>query len=398
MTADRDVLVLDADTSYPIDIFKSLSKRGLRVHAADTGADFAFSKYSRYTDSYSIIGVPEPGAYADGQDFFGGTYFDHVDAETYRAQLTETIENHDIDVLIPYREEHVIALSSMSPALCEETGVKLALPAHEDVIDGVHKRKTMQRAAETGLSIPRSYYPDTTAEVRKVFEREDGAVVAKPSFGRGARGVHICETVEEGLSAFEAIREFSEPLFQEFVTGKKYVACTVADRESTPITSFVAQVHHMSSPDGGGSICSESCQQETVKEQLLGLVDAFDWVGPATPEYIIDEQTGEAKLMEINPRMFGHTTVAIRSGVDVPYLYYRLTRNEEIDPDHQYQDGMLWMNPYAMTLTGQIREWSVRNLLKRARSGRLHQSEYPLRDPMYAGLKLWWDLKQDLVG
>jgi predicted ATP-grasp superfamily ATP-dependent carboligase len=395
MTADRDVLVLDADTSYPIDILASLSRKGLRVHAADTGDDFPFSKYSRHTASYSIVAVP--GEFVDSQGFFGDTYFDTVDVDTYRAQLVDAIEAHDVDVLLPYREEHVIVLSAIGDDLCAETGVKIALPDHEDVLDGVHKRRTMRRAEAAGLSMPRSYYPDTESEVREVVEEEGTPLVAKPSFGRGARGVEICESEAEAVAAFEEIRRYSDPLLQEFVEGKKYVACTVADRESTPLASFVAQVHHMSDPDGGGSICSRTTRQETVRDELLGMVDAFDWVGPATPEYIVDSETGEAKLMEINPRMFGHTSIAIRSGVDVPYLFYRVALDEAVEPDHTYEDDLLWMNVYAMVTTGQIREWSAQELLSRLLRGKVCQSDYPISDPVYAALNLGWDLKSDLL-
>jgi hypothetical protein len=398
MTGDRDVLVLDADTSYPIDIIASLNRKGLRVHAADTGADFPFSKYSRHTASYSVVGVPDTTTFVDAESFFGDPYFETVDLDTYRRQLVTTIQRHDIDVLLPYREEHIITLSAIGDDLRAETGVKLALPDHEDVLDGVHKRRTMRRAEIAGLSIPRSYYPETEAEVRDVVEWEGAPLVAKPSFGRGARGVQICNTETEAIAAYETIREYSEPLFQEFVEGKKYVACTVADRDSTPVTSFVAQVHHMSDPEGGGSICSRTCCQKAVREELLGMVDTFDWIGPATPEYIVDAETGEAKLMEINPRMFGHTSIAIRSGVDVPHLFYLVALGAEVEPDHKYMTDLLWMNVHAMVSTGQIREWSVLELLGRLVRGKVCQSDYPLSDPVYAALSLGWDLKNDLLG
>jgi len=396
MTTDN-VLILDADTSYHIDIIHSLVRNGITVHAADTGSDFPFSKYSRFVASRDQVGVPDPSSFIDSHGFFGDPYFGYVSPDTYFDQLSSAIARRDVDILLPYREEHTIVLSSIADELVEETGVRIALPDHEDVLDATNKRRTMQRASEAGLSIPRSYYPEVEDDVYDVFEREETPVVAKPSFGRGSSGVRFCETLEEGLEAFRAIDAYSRPLFQEAVTGTKYMANTVANRQHEPVSSFVAQVHAMSSPEPGGSICSRSVKNDAVREQLLGLVDAFDWVGPASPEFIVDSETGEAKLMEINPRMFGHTTIAIRSGVEVPHLYYCIAADHPVEPIHDYTEDLLWIDPIPMLRTGKIRRFTVSDLLNRLVTGGVFQSEYLITDPVYSGLMLANDVKSKLL-
>ena len=41
-------------------------------------------------------------------------------------------------------------------------------------------------------------------------------------------------------------------------------------------------------------------------------------------------------LMEINPRFWGSLELAVRSGVDFPYLYYQIAKNREVSKIIKY--------------------------------------------------------------
>ena len=57
-------------------------------------------------------------------------------------------------------------------------------------------------------------------------------------------------------------------------------------------------------------------------------------------EFKKDVRTGEYKLMEINPRIWGSMPLAIVSGVDFPYLWYKIATDKDIEAIERYNNGV----------------------------------------------------------
>ncbi len=92
-------------------------------------------------------------------------------------------------------------------------------------------------------------------------------------------------------------------------------------------------------PKGGVSVLSESTRLEPkLAEQSEKLLDALDWHGIAMVEFRHGED-GRFYLMEINPRLWGTTQLAIAAGVDFPRLLYRLAIEEPLGPAPAYRLG-----------------------------------------------------------
>jgi predicted ATP-grasp superfamily ATP-dependent carboligase len=67
---------------------------------------------------------------------------------------------------------------------------------------------------------------------------------------------------------------------------------------------------------------------QRIAEQFLSLINYY---GIAEVEFMQDPRDGNYKLIEVNPRVWGWHTIAIASGVDLPYLLYQDTIGEEMD-------------------------------------------------------------------
>jgi predicted ATP-grasp superfamily ATP-dependent carboligase len=61
-------------------------------------------------------------------------------------------------------------------------------------------------------------------------------------------------------------------------------------------------------------------QIQKIAEKFLGLIDYY---GIAEVEFMQDPRSGEYKLIEVNPRVWGWHTLAIAAGVDFPYILYQ---------------------------------------------------------------------------
>jgi len=71
------------------------------------------------------------------------------------------------------------------------------------------------------------------------------------------------------------------------------------------------------------------------------------WSGVGMVEFRIDERDGSLKLMEVNPRFWGSLQLSILSGVDFPYMLYRLFMDGDVEPILDYKEEVYcrWLLP-----------------------------------------------------
>jgi predicted ATP-grasp superfamily ATP-dependent carboligase len=113
---------------------------------------------------------------------------------------------------------------------------------------------------------------------------------------------------------------------------------------------------------GGPGIYNETTNNPAVREQAVELLRHLGWHGPAMVEFKVDSRDGTPRLMEINGRYWGTLDLAIRAGIDFPYLACRLAMDGDVDPIHNYRVGLKyrWPIPYGwLYVREQPRRWSA---------------------------------------
>ena len=98
-------------------------------------------------------------------------------------------------------------------------------------------------------------------------------------------------------------------------------------------------------PLGGSSVTRESIKvPPDIVHAAEGLVHAIDLEGYCEIEFRRDA-AGQAKLMEINPRLSASVEIAVRSGVDFPLLIYRWAAGDRVPATDGYRTGvrMRWL-------------------------------------------------------
>ena len=71
-------------------------------------------------------------------------------------------------------------------------------------------------------------------------------------------------------------------------------------------------------------------------------LSAMDYHGLCEVEFIKDPRDGVYKFLEVNPRVWGWHTLALRAGVNLPYLSYLDTMNQETR-DGYFKKGVKWV-------------------------------------------------------
>jgi predicted ATP-grasp superfamily ATP-dependent carboligase len=172
-------------------------------------------------------------------------------------------------------------------------------------------------------------------------------VVVKPNFSKirtekgwvGA-GVHYAKNemdLREILS-LDIVKCFPF-LVQERIEGPG-VGVFLLMQNGEVIAKFAHKRIREKPPSGGVSVLCESIEPPTEGlETSIRLLTKLHWTGVAMVEFKIDREQNIAKLIEVNARFWGSLQLAISSGVDFPYLLYKLAIGDTIAEPPRYKIG-----------------------------------------------------------
>jgi len=94
-------------------------------------------------------------------------------------------------------------------------------------------------------------------------------------------------------------------------------------------------------PSGGVSVLCESVQPPAEALDIASrLISTTGWHGVAMVEFKLDTEENRPKLIEVNARFWGSLNLAIRAGVDFPFLLYRLALGESVEGPAGYRIGL----------------------------------------------------------
>ena len=129
-------------------------------------------------------------------------------------------------------------------------------------------------------------------------------------------------------------------MIQEYIPGTNYSVAAICN-EGKPRALCCIKVTRAWPPTGGNSCFRETVPIEPrMKEYSEKILKALNWYGIAEVEFKLDSRDNTPKLMEINPRFWGSLPVAIKSGIDFPYLLYRLAMDGDIPNSFNYTVGV----------------------------------------------------------
>ncbi len=322
-----DALVLDAHQRQALVTVRSLGRRGLSVAALETSGNApAFS--SRWCQRGLVCPADEA-------------------TDAYLTYLEQALERMAGQVLIPSSDGTIALLRRHRARL--ERRVRIALASEAAMTVAVDKEQILAVAQRLGIGVPRSLVVRTVSDVPEALRKIGLPAVVKPTeswqWGQplGARVVsELVTTPDEARCAIAKLTRFGGvTLFQELLSGRREaVSFLYANGEIH--ARFAQWAKRTRPPLGGESVLRQSIAvPPDIGSQAERLVRELDLEGYSEVEFRRDS-AGIPYLMEINPRLSSSVEIAVRSGVDFPYLLYQWASGGPIDTVESYRTGG-WM-------------------------------------------------------
>ena len=326
-TENPSILILDGNERSALACTRSLGRRGVRVHVAES-TERSLAGESRYCHATVRYSSPQ----GNSEDCFN--------------EIVEYMEMHDIRVLFPITDVSTHLVLSRRERLAGRCLPCSSFEMYESISD---KGNLVDVAGNLGIPVPNSYHIDPLQnDPRLPPANLIYPAVLKPTRSRIASGSGYIETSVTVVTSpsdyvhkvdlHDWFRKYPF-LAQEYIPGYGQGVSTYC-KDGSPRALFAHRRLREKPPEGGVSVLSESIPiTEDLRKYSIRLMSAFDWHGPAMIEYRI-AQDGTPYLMEINARFWGSIALAIQAGVDFPYIAYRDALGRDIGEISDYRVGL----------------------------------------------------------
>lgn len=242
-------------------------------------------------------------------------------------------------VLFPSTDEYVRIFSQQRERLGRHFNV--TTPAWEAIRHLYDKRLTAQLAARTGVPAPATWVPADGRNLDDLPIRFP--VVVKPAVSTRLSAVtkkkayRADDQVElrRIWTTVAGIIDPAEILVQELIPGKaeqlySYVGLF---RDGLPVAGLAARRLRQHPMDfGRASTYVETADVPELAPLATRLLQDIAYTGLAEVEFMYDRVDGRFELLEVNPRIWGWHSIAVRAGLHLPHLAYlaALERWDEI--------------------------------------------------------------------
>ena len=266
-----------------------------------------------------------------------------TDLIAYKDALLEIATRPDVRSAVPVRECDVYVFAKYRSEF--EDHVSLVTPRLE-VLRKAHDRLQLATEAEKAgvpvaetrlLSDVDEWNFDAVVKSRFNILTDEYVEGCSPAEAKEVKDVRFLTAGDD--PDMEAIRKAMDhdPVVQDFIPeADKHLYCALWNH-GEPVATYQHKQIRKNSWVGGGGVYRESVYSEAVEDAAYDLLSHLDWHGFACIEYVQDEETGEWKFLEINPRIWQSLPEAVRADADFPYYYWLCAQGnpERIDPEYE---------------------------------------------------------------
>lgn len=324
---DAGALLIGGDYRA-LGLARSLGRRGIPVWVAK--ADDVLAGSSRFTQR----SVPWPA----------GSDAEQIDC------LVTLAEDRGLKgwVLFPTHDRTADLVSRHHATL--EKHYRLTTSPWERFSLAQDKRLAYTRAQSLGIDVPRTWYPESGAEVADLDL--EYPVILKPAshaIDNPLSQVKVWRIDDRAslLTRYAEASPFLPPgqvMIQEIIPGdgSRQFSFAAACRDGEAVASVTVQRSRQIPMDfGRASTFVESMDLPDVVEPATRMIADIGLTGLVEVEFKRDPRDDRLKLLDVNARVWGWHSIGAAAGVDFPYLAWRIACGEPVEPI-QGRAGVRW--------------------------------------------------------
>jgi predicted ATP-grasp superfamily ATP-dependent carboligase len=311
-------------------VIRALARMGVPVALLDTGP--CISRFSKYIKRfYECSPVNEE--------------------ESFLYSLRKLANKHGMKgwVVFPTDDETVYVLARHREQLQEL--FRISTPPWDVVKFAYDKKRSYQKAERIGIKIPRTLYTVKEKDLEKIdlpFPVIIKPTVMRRFFKATGKKVFSARNFDELKSMYRQAAEVIDPseiLIQEEipdVSDNLYSFCPLF-KDGKVLARVIAKRSRQHPMDfGQASTFVVTMNIPELEELGTKFLREIDYYGLCEVEFIKDPRDGIFKFLEVNPRIWGWHTIALRAGVNLPYMLYLDMINRSVIKE-SFKEGIKWV-------------------------------------------------------
>ena len=272
----------------------------------------------------------------------------NITSDMFDDKLISVIKNSPKKpVLFPMEESTILWCSKNYDKISKICYI--LLPPAKSMEIALSKSLTIKHAQKNDIPCPKTFFPKNAKELQNIINKEKmDDYVIKPYHGSGSAGLLYGSTSKD-VNLEEHWQLYGELILQERIPANgDGVGVSVIMDKSHNVKAYFAHRRLEQYPNSGGPSTQRiGIENPDLVKKSIKLLKSLDWVGVAMVEWKYNSTIKDYVLMEINPRFWGSLELAVRSGVDFPYLYYQLSKNRDVEQVTTYDTtyNCRWLLP-----------------------------------------------------
>lgn len=208
--------------------------------------------------------------------------------------------------------------------------VKLACAPRETYIKAFNKQITFDQAMESGIPCP--YTRHSKQPIEDYLEKCRFPIIIKPRQGLGSIGFHKFEKKEDFWPYMkEKGLDPDDYVVQEFVKFDKRIGTNLfVDQKGNICTSYAVDVLRWFPIDAGSGVLIQTVDAHEVLQYAGKLLQDLGWKGFANVAFMVDRETGEPRLLEINGRIPQSVKMAFMCGCNVSEQMLEMVYDQDV--------------------------------------------------------------------
>lgn len=242
--------------------------------------------------------------------------------------LLSLVSSGDYDVLMPIGEMSTDFITQHEDDF--KKFVRIACAPRRVYIKCFNKQLTFDQAIESGVPCP--YTRRSNQDIDDYLKHANFPIIIKPRQGIGSIGFHKFATEEEFRERLaDPSFNVDDYVVQEFVDFEHRIGTLIfMDQNGLVCTSYATNVLRWFPLDAGSAVFLGTIDSPELLYQTGKLLKDLGWKGFAAACFMIDKNTGEPKLLEINGRIPASVKLGFMCGFNIAKQMLEMSYDEDV--------------------------------------------------------------------